>query len=73
MTLENTGAAVVFVVGELCHVALAITNMREPLRAFGHRVSLRLGVERCGLLFENAVKKLLRGVWSSMPREACFS
>ena len=64
MTLENTGAAAVFVVGALCHVAFPITNMREPLRAFCHRVSLRLGFERRGLLFENAVKELLRRVWS---------
>src|SRR5437773_5006068 len=63
MTLENTGVAV-FVVDELGHVTLPITNMREPLRAFRHRVSLRLGFERRGLLFENAVKKLLRRVWS---------
>src|SRR6516165_9644711 len=63
MTLEDTGAAV-FAVKELGHVAFAITKMREPLRAFCYRVSLCLGFKRRGFLFENAVKKLLRSVWS---------
>src|SRR6058998_3719908 len=63
MTLKNAGAAI-FVIAELGHVAFPITDMREPLRAFRYHVSLRLGFERRGLLFENAVKELLRRVWS---------
>ena len=63
MTLKDIGAAI-FTVKELGHVALAVTNMREPLRAFCYRVSLCLAFERSGLLFEDAVKKLLRRVWS---------
>src|SRR5438445_9792970 len=63
MNLKNAGTAV-FIVGELSHVAFPVTKMREPLRAFRHRVSLRLGFDRRGLLLENAVKKLLRRVWA---------
>src|SRR4029077_14841614 len=54
----------VLIIAELGHVAFAITEMREPPRAFRHRVSLCLSLERCGLLFEKIVKELLRRVWS---------
>src|SRR5437016_1010037 len=63
MTFENSWSAV-FVVDELRHVAFAITEMSEPLRAFGQRISLRFALERHGLLFENVVKELLWRVWS---------
>src|SRR5215469_5073855 len=63
MTLKNAGSAAVLVVGELRHVAFPVTKMRKPLGAFRYRVPLCLGFERRSLLFENAVKKLLRRVW----------
>jgi hypothetical protein len=48
----------------LGHVAFAITGMSEPLRAVRHGVSLSLGLEGRGLLFENVVEELFRCVWS---------
>src|ERR1041385_5894692 len=63
MALNNARAAVVLVVDELGHVTFAVTNVREPLRALRYGVPLRLGFEPRSLLFENAVKKLLRRVW----------
>src|SRR5437867_13434127 len=63
MTFENSWPALV-VVDELGHVAFAITEMSEPLRAFGHRISLCFGLERRGLLFEDVVEELFRCVWS---------
>src|ERR1051325_2922747 len=60
MALNNARAAIVLVVDELGHVTFAVTNVREPLRALCYGVPLRLGFEPRSLLFENAVKKLLR-------------
>src|SRR6516165_4363097 len=63
MTFQNSWPALL-AVDELGHVAFAITEMSEPFRAFRHRVSLRLGLERRGLLFKNIVEELFRCVWS---------
>src|SRR5262245_46815040 len=63
MTFENSLPALL-AVDELGHVAFAVTEMSEPLRAFGDAVSLSLGVEGRGLLFENVVKEFFRCVWS---------
>src|SRR6266705_3173986 len=63
MAFKNPWPAV-FVVDELGHVAFAITEMSEPLRAFRHRISLSLGLECRGLLLKNVVEKLFRSVWS---------
>src|SRR6266481_3813749 len=63
MTFKNSWPTLL-TVDELGHVAFAITEMSEPLRAFGDGVSLSLGVEGRGLLFKNAVEELFRSVWS---------
>src|SRR5213593_1320358 len=63
MAFKNPWPAV-FVVDELGHVAFAITEMSEPLRAFSHRISLCFGLERRGLLFKDVVEELFRRIWS---------
>ena len=55
MTLKNLGAGVFLVGEELSHMAFSISNMREPFRAFRDGLSFRLGFQRRGFLFENAV------------------
>src|SRR5437016_7727672 len=65
MTFQNMRTAIfVVVVDELRHVAFRVTDVRKPFRAFRDGLSLRLGFQRRRLLFEYAVKQLLRRVRS---------
>src|SRR6266705_1219064 len=69
MTLQNVRTTIVAVVDEFCHVAFAISHVCKPFRAVSDSVSLRLGFQSRGLLFESVIEQLLGRVLSiDVPR-----
>src|SRR5438874_2139763 len=62
VTLQDVRTTIFVVVDEFRHIAFAISHMGKPFRTVGDGISLRLGFQSRGLLFESVIKQLLRRV-----------